>query len=298
MKRKARTADYFNFSRRERFGLLTLCFLILASSILPHITPRGKLLLTELTDTAWLQKTIPKNNVKPESEPSFGDNMEPLQSRRLFPFDPNMIVFEDWQKLGLKKKTILTILNYTSKGGKFRKPEDLKRIYGLSEEDFVRLKPYIIIPSPTAVQYEKKVFEKNYTKQTSIIDINTADTTAFIALPGIGSKLASRIVSFREKLGGFYAIEQVREVYGLHDSVFMKIASMLTLASTSVKTLDINSATFELLSAHPYIRKEKAGMIINYRNEHGKFESVDDLKMIHGIKAEEVNKMRAYLMVQ
>ena len=60
-----------------------------------------------------------------------------------------------------------------------------------------------------------------------MVNINTADTSAFIALPGIGNKLALRIVNFRDKLGGFYSIDQIGETYGLPDSVFRKIKPIL-----------------------------------------------------------------------
>jgi competence ComEA-like helix-hairpin-helix protein len=56
-----------------------------------------------------------------------------------------------------------------------------------------------------------------------MVDINTADTTTWIALPGIGSKLSQRIVNFREKLGGFYKVEQVGETFGLADSTFKRL---------------------------------------------------------------------------
>ncbi|MBO9571783.1 MAG: helix-hairpin-helix domain-containing protein, partial [Chitinophagaceae bacterium] len=71
--------------------------------------------------------------------------------------------------------------------------------------------------------------KQRFAKPAFPIDINTADTTAFISLPGIGSKLANRIVSFRSKLGGFNSVEQIRQVYGLRDSVFQLIYPMLTV---------------------------------------------------------------------
>ena len=76
---------------------------------------------------------------------------------------------------------------------------------------------------------------KSYAARYSIIDVNTADTTAFISLPGIGSKLAARIITFREKLSGFYSVEQIGETYGLPDSTFQKIKQYLKLDNASVK---------------------------------------------------------------
>ncbi len=124
----------------------------------------------------------------------------------------------------------------------FIKPEDIKKIWGINEELADKLIPYIRIEKKEYAAIEKPVYEKK-TYTASIIDINTADTTAFIALPGIGSKLAQRIVTFRDKLGGFYKIEQVGETFGLADSTFQKIKPRLVLNNSFVKQININTAT-------------------------------------------------------
>src|SRR5205085_1585382 len=144
----------------------------------------------------------------------------------LFPFDPNTLDAAGWEKLGIRARTIQTIQNFIAKGYEFRKPDDIRRIYGLEKAEADRLVPYVRIsqkeaavtvfekrPNPTA----KTEFERHAFK---IIDINAADTTEFISLPGIGSKLATRIVRFRERLGGFSTVDQLGETYGIPDSTF------------------------------------------------------------------------------
>jgi competence ComEA-like helix-hairpin-helix protein len=123
--------------------------------------------------------------------------------------------------------------------------------------------------------------QKRYVrKPLAPVDINLADTTAFIALPGIGSKLAERIVRFREKLGGFYSIEQIGEVYGLADSVFQKIRPLFQMATFTIKKININTASLDELKAHPYIRFNIAKSIIAYREQHGIFTTIEDLKKL------------------
>ena len=150
----------------------------------------------------------------------------------MFYFDPNTLSKEGWQKLGIRDKTIKTIENYLSKGGHFRKPEDLQRVYGLRKNEYERLAPFIKIQPESKEHTEKNFAAKNSSAENHVplksyrslpVDINSADTSAFIALPGIGSKLAARIINFRDKLGGFYSIDQVRETFGLPDSTFQKI---------------------------------------------------------------------------
>ncbi|MCM3768838.1 helix-hairpin-helix domain-containing protein, partial [Neobacillus niacini] len=133
----------------------------------------------------------------------------------LFYFDPNTLEAEGWKKLGLRDKTVATILNFRNKGGKFRQPEDIKKIWGLFPDEAERLVPYVRITATSdelsANKYSNDFSEgKKYeTRKTySTVDINNSDSSSWIALPGIGSKLSQRIINFRNKLGGFYAVNQ------------------------------------------------------------------------------------------
>ncbi len=131
-----------------------------------------------------------------------------------------------------------------------------------------------------------------------IIEINTSDTSDFISLPGIGSKLAWRIVNFRDKLGGFYSINQIAETYGLPDSTFQKIKPYLKLTEPNVKKININTATVDELKVHPYIRYQLARPIVAYREEHGQFSKPEDLKKIMIVTDDVFLKMAPYLQVQ
>lgn len=142
----------------------------------------------------------------------------------------------------------------------------------------------------------KKIKSPTYIKKKiEPFDINEADTSAFIALPGIGSKLAARIVLFREKLGGFYDKEQIREVYGLHDSVFQKISPLLECNTRNVKKIDINTAEKETLKVHPYIRWKVAHALVTYRAQHGSFTSADDLSKLENVDVDALKKMMPYI---
>lgn len=143
----------------------------------------------------------------------------------------------------------------------------------------------------------KSFYPRTGTRQrpVPVIEINSADTAAFIALPGIGSKLASRIVMFREKLGGFYSVSQIGEVYGLQDSVFRKIRPVLRCDHSEIKKININSAEKEKLKAHPYIRWNLANILVQYRAMHGPFTSIKDLENIENLDSAAVGKMAPYL---
>jgi len=273
--------DYLAFNRKERIGILTVVSVILFTLFLPDILSKKTTSNRPIKmDTAWMsavkrseikvQDTSADHYQKNDSENAYAYQYDKRKSSysenniikgELFYFDPNTATVSEWKRLGLRDKTIKTIENYRSKGGRFYKPEDLQRIYGLHDDEYEKLKPFIKIESNTPKTNKDFVSpgskdeqqSKTYAARYSIIDVNTADTTAFISLPGIGNKLAARIVTFREKLGGFYSVEQIGETYGLPDSTFQKIKQYLKLDNASVKKININTATVDEMKAHPYI---------------------------------------------
>ena len=323
MKWKEFAADYLSFTRRDRIGIIVILVIILAIFFLPKGFSTTNNSKPTTSDTAWITAMKKLEQKETSNDQQFSkyndDNSNSYQYDRtsnnyynkpkgeLFYFDPNTLSPEGWQKLGLRDKTIGTIQNYLSKGGKFRKPEDLQRIYGLFPNEFERIAPYIKIELPDETNNYKDFTDKTlkenssiktYPPRYSVVDINSADTTALIALPGIGSKLAMRIIAFRDKLGGFYSVTQIGETFGLPDSTFQKIKQYLKLENTSVRKININEATVDELKIHPYIKYSLANPIVAYRNQHGPFAKVEDLKKLIIITDDIYNKISPYLTVQ
>lgn len=143
--------------------------------------------------------------------------------------------------------------------------------------------------------YQKIHQPRNKKRSLAPVEVNTADTALFIALPGIGSKLAARIVMFRQRLGGFCNVRQIGEVYGLHDSVFTKISPFLKCDSTMIEKINVNTASKDVLKAHPYIRWKIAEALVTYRNEHGNFRSKYDLVKIENIDTIDIKRILPYL---
>ena len=297
--------DYFSFGRKDRVGILALITLIILIYSLPLIfPPRVKEFSPEETDLITRAKdSLVRMGEKKDS--SYPASALPFRAQKytaggagaLFDFDPNTLPAEGWLKLGLRERTVQTILRYRDKGGRFRKPEDLRRIWGLPAGFYERAEPYIRI-SPTETKQVREVMETAIPMRTERIitrvAVNSADTSAFIALPGIGSKLASRIILFREKLGGFYSTAQIAEVYGLQDSAFLKIKDRLQLDG-SVRKININTVSRDVLKQHPYFKWVLANAIVSYREQHGPFSSTEDLKRITMMDEETYRKVVPYL---
>jgi competence protein ComEA len=306
--------SYLSFTRKERTGIIVVVSIILICSVIPlwyslfaKTPPKGS---DEYKNEMAALKLKQQDSNRRYADKKYDEDRYPHyrdpQNRNnssrgeLFYFDPNTISTNDWKRLGLRDKTIATIQNYLSKGGHFYKPEDIGKIWGLYPDEVERLLPYITIKE---VQKENKAYstsfyeKKEYKKERSTVNINTGDTAAFIALPGIGSKLANRIVNYRNKLGGFYKVEQVAETFGLPDSTFQIIKDRLSIDTAAIHRLNINNASLDDLKQHPYIRYQLANAIVQYRTQHGSFLKKEDIKKIMLVTDEMYAKLVPYLTI-
>jgi competence ComEA-like helix-hairpin-helix protein len=307
--------DYFNFTKKERKGIIytvaLILTLILFSFFSPYFIKRQPLDHTQFEkEIAQLQadSSAKKLYASNSDDEYFNDHtayqFTKVKKVKAFFFDPNTATVSDWLRLGIKQRTAETIQKYVAKGGRFHQPEDLKKIWGLGKADIDRLLPYVSIKN-TKLEYpqpEKKIYpEKSYSftpRAIQKVDINLADTTAFIALPGIGSKLSKRIIAFREKLGGFYMIDQIGETYLLPDSTFQKVKPHLVMGNTPTKKININTASVNEMKTHPYIRYNLANAIFQYRQQHGNFNSIEEIKKILIITDEIYLKIAPYLIAE
>ena len=146
----------------------------------------------------------------PQTKESHLPSEQIAPSAILFSFDPNTIDAAGLKKLGLEEKTISIFLNWRSKGKHFYYKEDFKELYTLSEQDYSRLAPYIVI-------HQQR------------INLNTADSATLVSLPGIGAKLAHKILEYKMEIGKYRDIDQLMEVYHFQDSTLKTLKKRLTV---------------------------------------------------------------------
>ncbi len=299
--------EALTFSRSERSGILVLLFLLISVWWIPAMF--GKKQETTLADlridTLVGRLPDPLNNRERYSPTrqtySKARITEPVKLAEPFPFDPNQAGDEVWQRLGLTDRTIATIRRFREKGGRFRKPEDIQKIYGLSPQLADRLLPYVRIPA--SIDRENSFRKDSLNRRSNdarspprVMDINRADSADWESLPGIGPTLAGRIVKYRNRLGGFHRKEQVGEIYGLADSLFRSIEPRLQFDQrTPPDKIPVNTATFEQLSKHPYIPYRLARAIIAYRDQHGPFSGKEDMLRIAIMTPDGLEKILPYL---
>lgn len=201
----------------------------------------------------------------------------------LHKFDPNTVKADQWQQMGLTDKQARIIVNYISKGGKFRKPEDLKKIYSLADTDYVRLAPYVQIA-------------QEQVKPNAIVELNTADSSKLMLIDGIGPAFAKRIISYRERLGGFVNREQLKEVFGFDDLKYKEIAPQVKVNEKLIRKIPINSISFDKLRLMPYLNYKQVNALIEYRKQHGDYHNLTDLRSIAIIDEQIFRKIEPYII--
>jgi len=127
------------------------------------------------------------------------------------------------------------------------------------------------------------------------IEINRADSVKLLPLPGIGPVFASRIIKYRDLLGGYASVDQLMEVYGMSIETFDMIAERIVIDTTVLRKLDLNSATFKELLRHPYLEFEDVKALVNYRDFAESIQSLRELQDNYILPDSVMNKVIPYL---
>lgn len=228
----------------------------------------------------------------------------------LFAFDPNRCDSTSLVRLGFPPWMARNLLKYRAKGGRFRQPGDLRKLYGMTDSLYTRIAPCVAIassqPAHAAVDQPKVAKERpsvylsrsdslyrlieKYPEGTQI-ELNRCDTTQLKRIPGIGSYTARRIVNYRERLGGFIRLKQLREIR-LNEEV---LAPWFTLDSTAVTPLKVNQLPMKQLLDHPYLNYRQSRAIMQYRERHGPLPSIEVMKGWEEFTANELQRVAPYL---
>lgn len=315
--------DYLDLHQREKRGLIALIILIslafLIMSLVPyvvspsfpnqdelekrmaHLVHANDSLALQRDSLLKLNKSTNYNYKKAKNFPSSRSN-KGNNSISYFNFNPNNSTQDEWRKLGLNNGQIRTIKKYLAKGGKFYKPEDLAKIYSIPKEQYENLRPYIQIPevrkeSPFKKKelFETENFSKEETSKDIRLDLNTADTVSLKKLKGIGSYFSKKVVEYRKELGGFHTKEQLLEIWNFDAEKLEGIESNIFLKEAGLRQIRINHCSAEYLQKHPYIKWNQAKALIAYRDQHGVFNEVEDIKKCHIITEELCQKIKPYL---
>ena len=217
-------------------------------------------------------------------------------------FDPNTVDSMTLLHLGFKPWQAKNMLKYRAKGGKYRKKEDLKKLYGMTDSMYLALTPYIYIKDSIVVDSARidsvhmdTLPKWKSTKKDTILNLRTADTTELKLIRGIGSYRAKMIIRYREQLGGYARVEQIMEARGMDKVIADSILPHFYIDSVVVNKIPINHIRPEVLQRHPYLNFEQAKAIYEYRRKHIRIKSAEELKKIKGLSPTDIEKILIYL---
>jgi DNA uptake protein ComE-like DNA-binding protein len=285
-------------SKGEANALLILAPLLMSVIALPPYLNShfNKPYDSQLTDQAILDSMLVQMQQDHELD-SIVSTKKP--QRKLKMFDPNSASISLLETNGIPSNIAQRIINYRDKGGEFRKKQDLLKIYGMRDDLYGALSPFIDIPIAAKTKTTAKSKFTAYSRPPiSLFNLNTADTATLKQVYGIGNKLSSRIVVLRKQLGGYICTDQLAEVYGLDTAA---VDSLLRYAHIEAEyiphQININTDTISALSNHPYIAYRIAKAIVSYRRQHGDYNNIEELKNIHLMSDSIYLKIAPYLKI-
>lgn len=226
------------------------------------------------------------------------------QKAELFPFDPNTADSTRLLRLGLRPWQVRNIYNYRAKGGIYHKPSDFARLYGLTRKQYLAMEPYIRISDdyrPASEMFEKHdemvrnerdtVMYPHKIQTFERISLNVADTGVLKKVPNIGSYFARQIVNYRNRLGGFYSLQQLLEIEDFPEESL----KYMSIPDGDIKKINLNQLTLNQLKRHPYINFYMAREIVDYRRLKGPLHSLNDLRLLKDFSADVIKRLEPYV---
>jgi competence protein ComEA len=275
--------EYLYFTQSERKGVIGLLLILVVVIALPTLysfvfPPQPFDVKIEQLQTKNTEQLLTNN------------------TNKLFKFNPHTASDDELKQLGFTDKNISTLRKYVSKGGKFKKPEDLLNMYGLNKKLVEQLIPYVQLDVQTNNYPADSTVKKKQSRAP--VELNSADTTQLIALYRIGPSLAKRIVEYRNKLGGFLSLNQLTEIYGFDEDILYDLDGKVYVDASKAKIHDVNTVTLEELKTHPYFKYKLSNAIVNYRQQHGNYKDLTELKRIVLINDSIYQNITRYLIIK
>lgn len=181
-------------------------------------------------------------------------------------FDPNTADPDTLLRFGFSQKQISTLVNYRNSGAVFIVPHDLLRVYGIDSAFFAQIEENIQIKKRADVHFPAQA-----PPVVNSVELNRVDSAGLVALRGIGPVFASRILRYRNLLGGYCNPIQLLEVYGFPEETYRDLSKSLTADTLCIEKLRLNFTEYHELIRHPYLKKENVTAILEYREKYGAF---------------------------
>jgi len=285
--------SFFKFSRQQRTGIFLLFAIIIVLQLLYFFVDFS---------------SISKNSPQKEKWLSLQSQIDSLKQGELdyvpkiYPFNPNFITDYKGYKLGMSVAEIDRLLAFRKQNKYVNSPQEFQAVTKVSDSLLNTISPYFKFPDwvnnkkkfEAYKKYDNAAFAKK--EKLVIIDINQATQEDLIKIYGIGEAISLRILKFKESLGGFVSMEQMKDVWGLSPEVIENLNAHFKVSATpTVKKIDINNASIKELSLFPYFKYPISKNIVTFRSMNGDIKNIEDLTKINGLSIEKAKIIALYL---
>lgn len=257
---------YFNFNRKEKVGVITLSVLIVVLTIVLNVgysTYIPNPLDVDESKLNFVQLNEDGNASAAYYSTNQSDVVSTLHTPELHDFDPNIIAIHDWVNMGFSQKQAESIVNYRERFGPFKRKEDLKRVYVVSEKKYAEIEPYIKISNQE--NNDHNIPDKPIVVQNKVIELNTATLEELMSLRGIGEGYGNRIINYRNKIGGFVEFNQI-ETLSISDDAKLALKEYAIINPDAVQKTNINRASKDELKAIPFSNWSVVSAILKQRD--------------------------------
>ena len=286
-------SSYFNFQRNQRTAVFLLFGIIVIFQLAYFLVDLSSVSKVSPEKEKWLSLQSKIDSMKQGKRDYVA---------KIYPFNPNFITDYKGYRLGMSVPEIDRLLAFRKENKYVNSPKEFQAVTKVSDSLLNAISPYFKFPDWVNKKKEYKEY-KNYPntafakkEKLVIIDINKASQEDLIKIFGIGEAISLRILKFKESLGGFVSMEQMKDVWGLSPEVIENLNSHFkVLALPNVKKIDINNASIKELSQFPYFNYQLARQIVTFRSMNGDIKNSEDLTKIKGLSIDKASIIVLYL---
>ena len=284
---------YFIFSKKEQRGIMVLGIILLGTMLMGILFPRKEMAIKDKSSKYYYEKrnAYEKNNGS-ESSTS-------LQSGPLFNFDPNTMDSITAIRLGIPSRQVITLMRYRNKGGRFYHKEDIAKLYGLKKDLIEQLIPYVTIKN-----FKKNLDRNELVKQGANknlnewnIDINLADEKQWAAKTKLSPAIIQNIIRYRNYLGGFTNLNQMKKVYGFTEANYYLLKPHLQLGKMNKRKPNASNMSFENWKALGIFQDREIIQILRIRKEKGGHIGWKELVILFDLTEQQAEMLQATIQI-
>ena len=285
--------DFYKFSRDQRIGLVVLFGIIIVLQFAYFFIDFNPVKNEYPAKQKWLSLQMEVDAEK---------NRRLKETPKMFAFNPNFISDYKGYKLGMSVQEIDRLLAFRKENKYVNSAKEFQSVTKVSDSLLKAIVPFFKFPD--WVNRKKDFKEYKYVQNSAfakkdkivLIDINQATQEDLININGVGEVISLRILTQKEKLGGFVSMEQLKDVWGLSPEVILNLNTHFTVSKLpNLGKIDVNTASLKELSQFFYFKYDLARQIVKYRSMNGDFKNIEDLIKVNGFPVDKAKFITLYL---